>query len=99
VLRITLTDEAKDEIRALGSNAQARIGAKISYVEQLEWEEALRLTIVKDLGTLEPGIFEIIVKGKGESYRAFCFATRIRRDAWSSSPPRWRSRPCWGMPG
>jgi phage-related protein len=76
VLRITLTDEAKDEIRALGSNAQARIGAKISYVEQLGWEEALRLTIVKDLGTLEPGIFEIIVKGKGESYRAFCFATR-----------------------
>jgi phage-related protein len=76
VLRITLTDEAREEIRALGSNARARIGEKINYVQQLGWEEALRLAIVKDLGSIAAGIFEIIVKGKGESYRAFCFAIR-----------------------
>lgn len=76
MLRITLTDEAKEEIRALGSNARARIGEKINYVQQLGWDEALRLAIVKDLGSIAAGIFEIIVKGKGESYRALCFATR-----------------------
>jgi hypothetical protein len=76
VLRITLTDEAKDEIRSLGSRAQARIGEKVNYVQRLGWDEALKLELVKDLGNIVAGMFEIIIKGKGESYRALCFLTR-----------------------
>ena len=76
MLRITLTDEAKDEIRSLGSKAQARIGEKINHVQRLGWEEALKLELVKDLGSLVAGMFEIVIKGKGESYRALCFLTR-----------------------
>ncbi|HEX6913024.1 MAG TPA: type II toxin-antitoxin system RelE/ParE family toxin [Longimicrobium sp.] len=76
MLRITLTDEAKHEIRSLGGKAQARIGEKINYVQRLGWEEALKLELVKDLGSIVAGMFEIIIKGKGESYRALCFPTR-----------------------
>lgn len=76
VLRVEITSEAKGEIRELGGRAAARIGERIRHLELVGWEEAMRLKLVKDLGSIQRGIYEVRVTGTGEAYRLMCFPTR-----------------------
>jgi putative component of toxin-antitoxin plasmid stabilization module len=64
--------EADAEIHSFGKRSAARIVAKINYLLQLGWREGLRVELLRDLGTLAPGIFYLRVKGQGEAYRVFC---------------------------
>lgn len=75
---VELTDEARQEILAFGKAAAARIGERIRHAQEVGWQESQAIGLIKNLGTLEPGIHEIIVKGKGEAYRVLCFPVGMR---------------------
>lgn len=77
-LRIELLPIAADEIRSLGPVAAARIEAKLRIIRAAGWEAARAGEMIRDLGSLEKGIHEIRVTGRGEAYRLLCFATGDR---------------------
>lgn len=76
--QVELTDEAQQEILGFGKAAAARIGERIRQAQEVGWQESQKIRLVKNLGSIEPGIYEIIVKGKGEAYRILCFPVGMR---------------------
>ena len=75
---VELTDDARREIHGFGGAAAARIGERIRHAQEVGWQESQQIGLVKNLGSIEQGIYEIIVKGKGEAYRILCFPVAMR---------------------
>lgn len=76
--QVELTDDARREIVGFGKAAAARIGERIRHAQEVGWQESQTIGLVKNLGSIEQGIYEIIVKGKGEAYRILCFPVGMR---------------------
>ncbi len=74
-LRVLVPRIAADEIRSFGPRGAARIEERLRIVRAAGWEAARSAGMVRDLGRLAKGIFEIRVTGRGEAYRLLCFAT------------------------
>jgi hypothetical protein len=74
-LRILVPRLAADEIRSFGPRAAARIEERLRIVRAAGWEGARSAGMIRDLGRIAKGIFEIRVTGRGEAYRLLCFAT------------------------
>lgn len=53
------TDDAGREILAFGKAAAARMGERIRHAQAVGRHESQRIGLVKNLGDIEPGIFEI----------------------------------------
>ncbi|HEX2205887.1 MAG TPA: hypothetical protein VHG91_21410 [Longimicrobium sp.] len=75
---VEVTDDARREIWALGNKAAVRIVERIRYVKGVGWQASQQNGLIKNLGDIEPGMFEILVKGRGEAYRVFCFPVGMR---------------------
>lgn len=76
--QVEVTDDAGQEILSFGNAAAARIGERIRHAQAVGWQESQQIGLVKNLGNIEPGIYEILVKGKGEAYRLLCFPVGMR---------------------
>lgn len=74
-LRILIPRPAAEEIRSYGTRAAARIEQRLRIVRAAGWEAARSAGMIRDLGRIAKGIFEIRVTGRGEAYRLLCFAT------------------------
>lgn len=74
-LRVLVPRIAAEEIRSFGPRAAARIEERLRIVRAAGWDAARSAGMVRDLGRIAKGIFEIRVTGRGEAYRLLCFAT------------------------
>lgn len=77
-LRVVIPPLARDEIRSFGARAAARIEDRLRILRAAGWEAARSAGMIRDLGSIARGIFEIRVTGRGEAYRLFCFAAAGR---------------------